>query len=534
MPRPHILLIQVDQWRGDCLSVDGHPVVHTPYLDELALGGARFARAYSATPVCIPARAALMTGLSPRHHRRVGYQDGVPWDYPTTLAGEFTRHGYRTHCIGKLHTYPERRTLGFQSVELHDGFLHFARKQERGDLAANDDYIAWLRRETGRANADYFEHGVNCNSVVARPWDKAEHLHPTNWVVTRALEHLRHHDSSEPSFLYLSFHRPHPPYDPPGWAFDQYLNASMPPPPVGDWADLHAGEDRTPHPSAFRARYRPDVLQRARAGYYGHMTHIDHQINRLIEGLQELNRHENTWICFTSDHGEMMGDHHLFRKGYGYEGSARVPLILKGPPGSGIAPGHVSNVVVEQRDIMPTLLEAAGLPMPPDLDGQSFLEQARGASTSLRDYLHGELVLFNQSHQWLTDGREKYLWWGADGREQLFDLLSDPGECHDLALSPSPAIAERLAFWRRRLACELQGREEGFVDARGDLIPGRATLPVLSRTPPSTRTSAPAEKNPSSAGYASLTSDLESGASSLALNPATRHAKVLSRANPRT
>ncbi|MDR1284504.1 MAG: arylsulfatase [Opitutaceae bacterium] len=491
--RPNILLIHVDQWRGDCLSIEGHPVVHTPYLDQLALEGARFRRAYSATPVCIPARAALMTGLSQRSHRRVAYQDGIPWDYETTMAGEFSKGGYRTHCIGKLHAYPERNRLGFESVELHDGFLHFARDRRRGDLAEIDDYTTWLRKETRRADADYFEHGLNCNSVVARPWDKEERLHPTNWVVTRALDFLARRldaqrggegrgamDAGRPFVLFVSFHRPHPPYDPPAWAFGQYLHADMPEPPAGNWVEDFAEHDRTPSPVAFRARYRPEVLRRARAGYYGHMTHIDHQVNRLIEGLHEYRLRDDTWICFTSDHGEMIGDHFLFRKGFGYEGSARVPLLLRGPRGSGVRPGTTSDAVVEQRDIMPTLLECAGLPVPECVEGKSFLQQARGATGGVRPWLHGELTMLGESFQWLTDGREKYLWFSREGREQLFDLADDPQECRDLVRTGGDAVASRLEVWRERLATELAGREEGYV-RDGRLQPGREPRSLLTR-----------------------------------------------------
>ena len=137
-----------------------------------------------------------------------------------------------------MHVYPERTQLGFQNVILHDGFVHYARRRER-DFGLIDDYLPWLRQRAG-ADADYFDHGVNCNSVVARPWDKPEALHPTNWVVTQAIDFLRRRDPRKPFLLYLSFHRPHPPYDPPAWAFEQFLDAPMPDPPVGDWADLYA------------------------------------------------------------------------------------------------------------------------------------------------------------------------------------------------------------------------------------------------------------------------------------------------------
>ncbi len=473
--RPNVVLIMVDQWRGDCLSIAGHPVVHTPYLDQLALEGARFTRAYSATPTCIPARAALYTGLTQRTHGRVGYRDGVPWDYPVTIASEFTRHGYQTQAIGKLHVYPERSQMGFQNVILHDGFLHFARRRDR-DYDLVDDYLPWLRQQLGY-DADYFDHGVNCNSVVARPWDKPEHLHPTNFIVTQAIDFLRRRDPRKPFFLFLSFHRPHPPYDPPAWAFEMYVNRSMPDVPVGDWVDVFAPYADPHRPDAFVGEIDPHVLHRARAGYYGHMTHIDHQINRFMEVLHEFRLLDNTYVCFVSDHGEMMGDHHLFRKGYPYEGSALVPLILKGPRDSGILPNAVHDQVIELRDIMPTLLDCAGLPIPETVEGRSFLPIARGETIEWRDYLHGEHTLFGQSLQWVTDGHDKYVWFSGTGHEQLFDLDEDPQELHDLARDP--ASADRVARWRQVLIRELTGREEGFTDGER-LIPGRPVNPCLS------------------------------------------------------
>jgi arylsulfatase A-like enzyme len=490
--RPNVILICVDQWRGDCLSIAGHPVVHTPYLDQLCLSGARFTRAYTATPSCIPARAALMTGLSQRSHGRVGYRDGVPWNYDTTLAGEFTRHGYQTQAIGKMHVYPERSQVGFQHVILHDGFLHFARRRER-NFGLIDDYLPWLRERLG-PDADYFDHGVNCNSVVARPWDKPEHLHPTSYVVTQAIDFLRRRDPRKPFFLYLSFHRPHPPYDPPAWAFEQYVNQPMPDPPVGDWVDLYAPYASPYDPTSPVGQIDPRVLLRARAGYYGHMTHIDHQLNRFFEVLQEFGQRDNSYILFTSDHGELMGDHHLFRKSLPYEGSARIPLLLKGPRQSGIRPGITIDAVVELRDVMPTLLDCAGLPIPPSVEGCSLLPLARGESlpprrddgpgaaqsahdaAPWRPHLHGEHTAFGQSIQWVTDGHEKYVWLSGTGHEQLFDLDQDPQELHDL--SRRPEHAERVAHWRRVLIEALRDRPEGFTDGER-LIPGRPVSPLL-------------------------------------------------------
>lgn len=473
--RPNVVLLCVDQWRGDCLSVAGHPVVHTPYLDQMALDGVQCHRAYTACPSCIPARAGQYTGLSPRTHGWLGYEDGVRWDYPITMAGEFTRYGYQTQAIGKLHVFPERSQIGFQNVILHDGYLHFACRRER-DYALVDDYVPWLG-ERYAADADYFDHGLNCNSVNARPWDKPEHLHPTNFVITQGIDFLRRRDPRKPFFLFLSFHRPHPPCDPPAWAFEQYLHLPMPDPPVGDWIDLFAARDDPHRPDVLVATLGPRILHRARAGYYSHMTHIDHQINRFLEVLQEFGLRDRTYLCFVSDHGEMMGDHHLFRNSLPYEGSARVPLILQGPRDSGMQRGSGMTEVIELRDVMPALLECAGLPVPESVEGRSFLPLARGESVEWRPHLHGEHTLGGQSVQWLTDGREKYVWFSGTGHEQLFNLEEDPQELHDLARDP--AAAERVAPWRRALIEELTGREERFTDGER-LIVGRPVRPLLS------------------------------------------------------
>ena len=253
----------------------------------------------------------------------------------------------------------------------------------------------------------------------------------------------------------------------------------MPAPPLGDWVELwRERRERSWRPDRLAAMLRPDVLQRARAGYYGHMTHIDHQINRFVEIMHEHGLAENTYFCFTSDHGEMLGDHHLFRKIYPYEGSARVPMILAGPRASGIRRGEALAPVAELRDIMPTLLDCAGLEIPGTVEGRSLLPLARGEQAEWRPYLHGEHFFFGQSLHWLTDGMEKYVWCSGTGVEQLFDLRRDPQECTDLARQA--AHAGRVGEWRARLIEELRGREEGYTDGQR-LIPGRPVKPVLER-----------------------------------------------------
>lgn len=422
---------------------------------------------------------AMITGMSQTTHRRVGYQDGVDFDFEETLPKRLSDHGYQTQAIGKMHYSPERGRVGFDDVILHDGYLHHSRKRSR-PVDFYDDYLPWLREQAGSsAVEDYLDNGLDCNSMVARPWDKPEALHPTNWTVTEAIRWLYRRDTTAPFFLYLSFHRPHAPYDPPGWAFDQYIDKDLQGPGIGDWTEVYADHRDDHNPAALVAEYPDDAVHRARAGYYGNVTHVDHQIARFLQALAEFDLAENTYICFVSDHGDMLGDHNLWRKGFPYEASAGIPFILNGP---GIPEGKVVESIVELRDVMPTLLDCVGVPAPDDLDGSSVLPLIRSApavdnTPDWRSHLHGEHTLLGQSLQWLRTTTHKYVWHSGDGREQLFDLMADPTEMHDIAALPEQR--ETVLACRELLIGELQNREEGFV-SDGQLITGRPVRAVLS------------------------------------------------------
>lgn len=478
---PNVILICTDQWRGDCLGSAGHPCVETPYLDEYAAAGCRFERAYCATASCIPARASLYTGLTQRTHGRVGYIDGVDWNYPETIATAFGQAGYQTHAVGKMHVHPARNRVGFDSVDLHDGYLHFGRDRTKYDLEMNDDYLPWLRQRAG-ADADYFDSAVHCNAYTPHPWPMDERLHPTAWVSTMGADFLRRRDPTKPFFLMLSYHRPHPPLDPPKWAYEQYLDAEIPEPIVGQWCQDVFGQSMTPLGCTQGMRDWPaDRIRRARAAYYGQITFIDHQIQRFMELLIEYGHRGNTIVCFTADHGECIGDHHCYAKSVAYEPSIRVPMLFYSP-GSELIPAGVvdGDHLVELRDVMPTLLDAAGAPIPASVEGQSLLPLMRGESADWRDDLHGEHNVHHagiDAMHYIATRDWKYIWHSGTGREQLFDLANDPDECVDLAMADDPpAELERL---RARLVEELTGREEGFV-ADGKLIAGRPTPRVLS------------------------------------------------------
>lgn len=483
MRQPNIILLMTDQLRGDALGYAGHPDVKTPYLDTLASRGVAFDRAYSACPSCIAARAALHTGMEQSHHGRVGYEDSIPWRYEHTLAGELTKAGYYTQCVGKMHVHPLRNYLGFNNVDLHDGYLHAARYGNvpyRESQLVADDYFYWLKKELG-ADADVTDTGIDCNSWVARPWTHEEKYHPTNWVTDRCLDFLRRRDPDQPFFLMASYLRPHPPFDAPQYYFDLYRDKDLRPPFVGTW---ESDEYLRREGRIFDSKTGPadkELIRQAQIGYYACITHLDHQIGRLIMALVEQEVYDDTIILFTSDHGEELCDHHMFRKSRPYEGSCRVPFFVWAGKNVhlDLKPSSVCHGVVELRDVMPTLLSAAGADIPDSVDGKNLLPLLSDPSGSVRPWLHGEHSYGDFSNHWIVTETDKYIWHSATGREQYFNLREDPHELTDL-INESTA-KERIPFLRSCLIESLKDRPEGFTDGKV-LIPGRPYPETMEHT----------------------------------------------------
>ncbi|WMJ22226.1 arylsulfatase [Paludicola sp. MB14-C6] len=478
--RPNILFIMTDQMRGDCMGIAGHPDVKTPYLDSLGVEGSYFPNAYTACPSCIAARASLMTGLTPRHTKRVGYQDGVAWDYDTTLAGELGKAGYYTKCVGKMHVHPLRNNLGFDDVILHDGYLGYYRKPttpfyEHQTIA--DDYFHWLKSELG-ADVDITDSGLECNSWVARPFPYEEKYHPTNWVVANSIDFLRKRDRSKPYFLFASFVRPHPPFDAPQCYFDMYQDKELTPPPVGDWADNERYKIEGRHYCCGNGIADPELQRQAQVGYYACITHLDHQIGRLLQAIQEDGEYNNTIIIFTSDHGELLGDHHTFRKIRPYQASIQIPFIISTPNEIANIKGHTFKQVVGLQDIMPTLLDIAGASIPKTLDGVSLVPLLSGQENKTREYLHGEHSGGIIGNQYIVTDTDKFIWYMETGEEQYFNLAIDSKELKNEI--HNPLYKERISYLRNIMIKELIGREEGYTDGNV-LIKGKEQKAMLSK-----------------------------------------------------
>jgi arylsulfatase A-like enzyme len=422
-------------------------------MDAIGGAGVRFSRAYSTCPVCVPARRTFLSGQHPSTHG-VFNNSSIEWDGPS-LPGVLRDAGYQTEWVGRgMHQTPPDKRYGFE---------HMVFKDHR----VTDDYDAFLARRQPEGGGGYYGSGVMHNDWTARPWHMDESLHATNWSVNESLRFLDRRDTSCPFFLVTSILAPHPPLVPPAFYFDRYLRQDLPTPAIGDWALPPDNNGTGLDASSDRVNLRGEMLRSAQAGYFGLINHIDDQIRRLLNPVDGIQRrtNRNTVVIFFSDHGEMLGDHYRWRKSLPYEGSAHIPFMIQAPDRFGLRKGAADSTPVCIEDLMPTILDMADVDCPEEIDGQNLLPLMRGERSLDRPYLHIETA---PTYQCLTDGKEKFIWYVEDGREEFFDLTNDPGEEKNMINTSS----DRAAWWRSELVTVLKNRPEGFSDGM-TLIAGR-------------------------------------------------------------
>jgi arylsulfatase A-like enzyme len=410
-----------------------------------------------------------MTGMDPWHTGILGTGAGQPHvaNLRNTLPETLAAAGYHTHGVGVMHFDPQRALHGFHSTVLSEA--------PRGDFTP--EYLEWFERNRP-TDVGPDDHGIGPNAWMARPFHLPEHLHVSNWTASEAIRFLERRDPTRPFFLKVSFKGPHAPYTPPQWYFDLYDRRELPTPVVGDWAGVH--DVPAVDPDAWHGRLSDEQIHRARAGYYGAIHHIDHQIGRIMAALRRRRLDDDTLVVVTADHGDSLGDHHLWRKTHAYEGSAHIPFIVR--PRAAQRDGLVGAVdrPVGLQDVMPTILDAVGADIPDTVTGASVMPLIRGEKTEWRPFLHGEHSLCydpRQEMQYLVDGRWKYVWLPRVGAEQLFDLARDPGEIHDLA--HDPAHQGDLQRWRAALVGILEKRDAGLTDD-GRLVNQKGRPPLVS------------------------------------------------------
>ena len=484
MSAANVLHITVDQWRGDCLSAAGHPVVETPNLDRLAARGVRFANHWSVTAPCGPSRASLHTGLYLMNHRSVA--NGTPLDDRfTNIAREARSVGYDPVLFGYTDTSVDPRTVTDPDdprLRDYEGVLPGFTPEV---VLTGRNLAPWARWLTGHGYdvpADPEElyepkpghPGADGRGASWAPTRfRAEHSE-TAFLTGEVLAWLDRRDA-EPWFAHVSYIRPHPPYRAPEGYHDRYD------PDAGE--PFRRGADRATELALHRL-HAGAVLQagcpedeaearQLRATYWGNMAEVDHQLGVLLDHLEASGRAADTLVLLTSDHGDQMGDHWLVEKLGWWDESYHVPLIVVDPRAEADATrGHVVDAFTESVDVMPTLCEWMGIEVPVQVDGRP-----------LQPFLHGGPVPedWRTEAHWQWDFRDpvrhvaedlfgltmeqcvldvvrtdahKYVHFG-DGSSLLFDLTADPLQLEDRSGDPSAASARidlmgRLLGWRQR------------------------------------------------------------------------------------
>ena len=398
----------------------------------------------------------------------------VAAEYPYEKPKALREAGYSAFAIGKQHFHHQRITHGYEQTILDE-----SGREMSSDFRS--DYRAWFYSQA--PNLDPDATGIGWNDYPAAEYKLPEELHPTKWTGDVAVRYLESYDRPEPFFLKVSFARPHSPYDPPARFMRRYEDAEIPKADVGDWADMNRPKS-SDEPSLWHGDLGEEQVRRSRQGYYGNVEFIDEQIGRILEALKKRGWYDETLIIFFSDHGDMLGDHHMWRKCYAYEASSRIPMILRWPTGlvSGER-GQVRDECVELRDVLPTFLDAAGVEPPIELDGKSMLDLARGKSQGWRSYIDLEhSTCYSPRNHWnaFSDGKWKYIFHALDAHEQLFDLASDPGEKTRFGRPLGPR--ERFERMAGAVGLSLRGARQTFP-APGETRPSAEACRPFSELP---------------------------------------------------
>lgn len=459
--QPNIVMISCDQLRGDFLGCSGNEIIQTPHIDQLANKGVRFTQAYSTTPICIPSRATIMTGLDGNNLGLTEYREGFELPVEETLPEQLGKAGYQTQVIGKMHVYPERCRYGFDDMKLWE------EGRKLGDMYGIDggygDYEEWLAEQgyTGMA----FGHGMSINGYNMTPWHLPDYLHPTEWIGHETCKEIKRRDWTKPLFMWASFTAPHPPLVPLMKDLSIYRQDKMPVPVKGDWNKDHPifhEEEK-----AFGEHLTNKQTDLAYRGYFALVTQVDRQINRIIGTLREEGMLDNTWFIFTSDHGDNMGDHGLWQKSNFLKGSTNIPFIITPPLrksdegqdtilNSKWVPGQVNHSVIGLQDILPTCCDIAGAEIPKYINGKSLLSLIQEERQSVRETILGEFGSEGKRSFMLTDGIWKYIWYEEDGAELLFHIEDDPNETRNL-ININTQVKEE---WKRKLIKELSARKD--------------------------------------------------------------------------
>ncbi|APX31693.1 hypothetical protein BH708_01975 [Brachybacterium sp. P6-10-X1] len=442
MTRPNILLISTDQQRYDALGAASNPHIHTPHLDRLAAQGTRFENCYTQSPVCAPSRGSLMTGRYPRHHGL--WANGVDMDpdtelFTTVLANE----GYDCGLAGKFHL--GSAFAGRIEPRLNDGFRIFRWAHDPYVRSPANEYHNWLRR----THPDLYRDAVveRQRSIDALP----QEAHYSRWIAEETIEFLAHtRDKDKPFCFIANFFDPHHGFEAPE-RFREMYDAQSLPRPVTIEGELEtkpaiyqqeSAKSYAGHMPGFDD-YSPEQLQEIIAQYYAMVSLVDEEVGRILGALDSEGLAEDTLVIFTSDHGEMLGDHRMLLKGpMMFDCSVKVPLIVRRP---GTVPaGQVRGELVEWIDLTSTTLAAAGSRGLPHAEGRDLGPLWRGEDWEDRGWVLSEyrdgcwaydppvFTTMVRRGSWkivVHHGRPAT---DRDRTGELYDLAADPDELDNL------------------------------------------------------------------------------------------------------
>lgn len=461
MSKPNILLVMADQHRADILGCNGDPVVHTPNLDRIAAEGTNFTNVHCQGPLCMPARASFLTERYVRDHGVFQNHVDPPRDLPTFLQSLQTE-GYHTGCIGKMHlwvhgvgnnsnpvtntqdrldqmigygfdepieTVGKLATVGIKSE--YSKFLY-----DRGLYTTYQEFVA--ERMYAHQNA-----GAKLPNWAADPIPLPADAYIDAWHGDRAAQWIQDYDRDEPWFMWVGFPGPHDPWDAPT---DRYADVDMPMPtslrrpdvptdnsPFAQFLDFflwHHSDSKT---------FTDERIQATRRAYYANVSIIDEAVGKMLTALDETNQLDNTWVIYTSDHGEMMGEHRMLMKMVFYDQSTRVPLLVRAPEGA--SPQDTIDALTEHMDLSATVRAIAGAGGHNSFEGRSLLPALQGTGPGPeREVVFSENYGFAMAR---TDLHKLVFHEDSLAAGQLFDLEADPTEDVNL-VEEQPEVVEEL------------------------------------------------------------------------------------------
>jgi arylsulfatase A-like enzyme len=507
----NILFITADQWRGECLSLLGHPHVNTPNLDALAREGTLFRSHYAQATPCAPSRSSLHTGMYLQNHRCV--INGAPLDDRfSNWAREVSNAGYQPSLFGYTDSAIDPRGLDADDPRLHHyseplpGIASYTAM--RDEVAV--EWVEYLQQQ-GYPQHDrpwsYYsvlEEGVEWAQGGERvlPLAMKAEDHETHYMVNRCIDWIG--EQQDPWVTHLSLLRPHPPFAAPAPYNQHHDPAQMPAPLRADTPDDEAGQhpllDYFINHSKFRAPDEIRQTQQDMVNYFGLIDEVDDNLGRLFASLKAGGHWDSTLIIFTSDHGEQLGDHWLMHKLGFYDQSYYIPLIIRDPRRQADASrGTQITGFSESVDLMPTMLDWLGLDVPSQCDGFSLIPAIRAGvmPDGWRSEAHWECDFRNvrddyvENHLGLTmhqcglsvirDHHYKYVH-SAGLAPLFFDLRQDPGEFVNQAENPE-FQSRVLEYAQKMLTWKINHADRGLTETslgEGGAVTRRAPLRHLS------------------------------------------------------